>query len=145
MLRNTIKWEHNSIEVLGVYMYFYIKPINHHTYYNREALALVKNLQSLGVGATGNLGIDRANLQKAEYEKLKQTLSPSQEQNIQNAKVSFDSIMQDSSTQVQQTNIEAIQKNVSMQNSNEITNAAKEKIGATQLAELNKYILGFAA
>ena len=68
-------------------MYFYIKPINHHTYYNREALALVKNLQSLGVGATGNLGIDRANLQKAEYEKLQKTLSPSNEQNIQNAKI----------------------------------------------------------
>lgn len=124
-------------------MYFYIKPINHHTYYNREALALVKNLQSLGVGATGNLGIDRANLQKAEYEKLQKTLSPSNEQNIQNAKISFNTIMQDG---VQIQTLDQTQQPLKVeQNIAEISNAAKEKIGATQLAEINKKMLGIAA
>lgn len=124
-------------------MYFYIKPINHHTYYNREALALVKNLQSLGVGATGNLGIDRANLQKAEYEKLQKTLSPSNEQNIQNAKISFNTIMQDG---VQIQTLDQTQQPLKVeQNISEISNAAKEKIGATQLAEINKKMLGIAA
>ena len=51
-------------------MYFYIKPINNNTYYNRESLEVIKNLQSLGVGATGRLSTDRQNLQIAEYQNL---------------------------------------------------------------------------
>ena len=125
-------------------MYFYIKPINHHTYYNREALALVRNLQSLGVGATGNLGIDRANLQKAEYDKLQKTLSPSNEQNIQNAKISFDAMIQDGA-QAQIIEANAGQNAGVKSGASEIENATKEKTGATQLAEINKRMFGIAA
>ena len=98
MLKKVLKWEHSSIEVLGELcmraMYFYIKPINNNTYYNRESLELIKNLQSLGVGATGRLSTDRQTLQIAEYQKLKQTLGPSNEQRIQNAPVQFDTMLQ---------------------------------------------------
>ena len=66
-------------------MYFKIKPINNNTYYNRESLELIKNLQSLGLNATGRLSADRQTLQVAEYQKLKQTLAPTNEQKIQNA------------------------------------------------------------
>ena len=125
-------------------MYFYIQPINNNTYYNRDALELIKNLQSLGVGATGRLSTDRQTLQIAEYEKLKQTLGPSNEQRIQNAPVQFNTMLQNGG---QQQTVQAMsaQNNADLQGISEITNAATEQTGATQLAELNKYMLGIAA
>lgn len=125
-------------------MYFYIKPINNNTYYNRESLELIKNLQSLGVGATGRLSTDRQTLQIAEYQKLKQTLGPSNEQRIQNAPVQFDTMLQ-AGAQPQAAEAMAGQNAISVQGISEISNAAKEQTGATQLAELNKYMLGIAA
>lgn len=124
-------------------MYFYIKPINNNTYYNKEALSVIKNLQSLGVGATGRLSTDRQTLQMAEYEKLKQILSPTNEQKIQNAEVPFNAII----------NNGAVENNTAMaqvaagtqNNNNEVANAAKEQTGATQLAELNKLMHNIAA
>ena len=125
-------------------MYFYIQPINNNTYYNRDALELIKNLQSLGVGATGRLSTDRQTLQIAEYEKLKQTLGPSNEQRIQNAPVQFDTMLQNGGQQ-QAVQAMSAQNNADLQGISEITNAATEQTGATQLAELNKYMLGIAA
>ena len=80
-------------------MYFKIKPINNNTYYNRESLELIKNLQSLGLNATGRLSADRQTLQVAEYQKLKQTLAPTNEQKIQNAETQFSTIMQTGSVE----------------------------------------------
>ncbi len=121
-------------------MYFYIKPINNNTYYNRESLEVIKNLQSLGVGATGRLATDRQNLQIAEYQKLKQTLGPSTEQRIQNAETPFSAMM----SQQPVDNVEPVQA-IGTNNQQEISQAVEQKTGATQLGELNKYMLGIAA
>ena len=115
-------------------MYFYIQPINNNTYYNRDALELIKTLQSLGVGATGRLSTDRQTLQIAEYEKLKQTLGPSNEQRIQNAPVQFNTMLQNRGQQ-QAVQAMSAQNNADLQGISEITNAATEQTGATQLAD----------
>lgn len=123
-------------------MYFYIKPINNNTYYNRESLEVIKNLQSLGVGATGRLSTDRQNLQIAEYNKLKQTLAPTNEQKIQEAPVQFDTMLKEggqTQTVSQSANSEPIQDN------QEVKIAVDNKIGATQLAKLNKMMHNIAA
>lgn len=126
-------------------MYFQIKPINNNTYYNREALELIKNLQSLGVSATGRLSTDRQTLQVAEYEKLKQTLAPSNEQRIQNAETPFSAIMQTGAVEnTESTNIQS-QAASGSSAAKEIYQAAQNQTGATQLAELKKYQLGIAA
>ena len=124
-------------------MYFKIKPINNNTYYNRESLELIKNLQSLGLNATGRLSTDRQTLQVAEYQKLKQTLSPTNEQIIQNAPVQFGTMLQESNQVQEETAQTAIVGAV--QNTSEIKQAVEQRTGATQLAELNKYQLGIAA
>lgn len=123
-------------------MYFKIKPINNNTYYNRESLELIKNLQSLGLGATGRLSADRQTLQVAEYEKLKQTLEPTSEQRIQNAEVSFDTMIGQNAV-IEGANSQ-VQSGVNP-TTQEISQAVKNQTGATQLAELNKYQLGIAA
>lgn len=126
-------------------MYFKIKPINNNTYYNRESLELIKNLQSLGLNATGRLSADRQTLQVAEYQKLKQTLAPTNEQKIQNAETQFSTIMQTGSVEAN-NNITTQAMQVQASNSTqEIAQAVENKTGATQLAELKKYQLGLAA
>lgn len=126
-------------------MYFQIKPINNNTYYNRESLELIKNLQSLGVNATGRLSTDRQTLQIAEYQKLKQTLTPTNEQKIQNAETPFSTIMQTGSVEQNNNTIQAMQVQSSVDNTQEISQAVENKTGATQLAELKKYQLGLVA
>ena len=126
-------------------MYFKIKPINNNTYYNRESLELIKNLQSLGLNATGRLSADRQTLQVAEYQKLKQTLAPTNEQKIQNAETQFSTIMQTGSVEAN-NNITTQAMQVQASNSTqEIAQAVENKTGATQLAELKKYQLGLVA
>ena len=122
-------------------MYFYIKPINNNTYYNRESLEVIKNLQSLGVGATGRLSIDRQNLQIAEYNKLKQTLAPTNEQKIQEAPIQFDTMLKEGG-QIQGVTQKEIQESFDNQ---EVKMAADNKLGATQLAKLNKLMHNIAA
>ena len=127
-------------------MYFQIKPINNNTYYNRESLELIKNLQSLGVSATGRLSTDRQTLQVAEYQKLKQTLAPTNEQKIQNAETPFSAIMQTGSVEANNNSaIQATQAQSATNNTQEIAQAIENKTGATQLAELKKYQLGLVA
>lgn len=130
-------------------MYFQIKPINNNTYYNRESLELIKNLQSLGVSATGRLSTDRQTLQVAEYQKLKQTLAPTNEQKIQNAETPFSAIMQTGSVEANNNPTtqatQAMQAQSSTNSTQEIAQAVENKTGATQLAELKKYQLGLAA
>lgn len=127
-------------------MYFKIKPINNNTYYNRESLELIKNLQSLGLNATGRLSADRQTLQVAEYQKLKQTLAPTNEQKIQNAETQFSTIMQTGSVEANNNiTTQAIQVQSSTNSTQEIAQAVENKTGATQLAELKKYQLGLAA
>ena len=126
-------------------MYFKIKPINNNTYYNRESLELIKNLQSLGLNATGRLSAGRQTLQVAEYQKLKQTLAPTNEQKIQNAETQFSTIMQTGSVEANNnTTTQAMQVQAS-NSTQEIAQAVENKTGATQLAELKKYQLGLAA
>ena len=126
-------------------MYFKIKPINNNTYYNRESLELIKNLQSLGLNATGRLSADRQTLQVAEYQKLKQTLAPTNEQKIQNAETQFRTMMQTGSVEANNnTTTQAMQVQAS-NSTQEIAQAVENKTGATQLAELKKYQLGLAA
>lgn len=122
-------------------MYFYIKPINNNTYYNRESLEVIKNLQSLGVNATGRLSTDRQNLQIAEYNKLKQTLEPTNEQKIQEAPVQFDTMLKEGG---QTQGVEQTSNNGLFDNQ-EVKIAVDNKIGATQLAKLNKMIHNIAA
>lgn len=124
-------------------MYFKIKPINNNTYYNRESLELIKNLQSLGLNATGRLSADRQTLQVAEYQKLKQTLAPTNEQKIQNAETQFSTIMQFGN--VQNNANQVMESQVATNNKQEIAQAVENKTGATQLAELKKYQLGLVA
>ena len=119
--------------------------INNNTYYNRESLELIKNLQSLGLNATGRLSADRQTLQVAEYQKLKQTLAPTNEQKIQNAETQFSTIMQTGSVEANNnTTTQAMQVQAS-NSTQEIAQAVENKTGATQLAELKKYQLGLAA
>lgn len=125
-------------------MYFKIKPINNNTYYNRESLELIKNLQSLGMNATGRLSTDRQTLQVAEYEKLKQTLGPTNEQ-IQNAETPFSAIMQTGNAEIGSNSEQAMQTQSTLNSTQEISQAVENKTGATQLAELKKYQLGLVA
>lgn len=122
-------------------MYFYIKPINNNTYYNRESLEVIKNLQSLGVGATGRLSVDRQNLQIAEYNKLKQTLTPTNEQKIQEAPIQFDTMLKEGG-QIQGVTQKETKESFDNQ---EVKMAADNKLGATQLAKLNKLMHNIAA
>ena len=126
-------------------MYFKIKPINNNTYYNRESLELIKNLQSLGLNATGRLSADRQTLQGAEYQKLKQTLAPTNEQKIQNAETQFSTIMQTGSVEANNNTTTQTMQVQASNSTQEIAQAVENKTGATQLAELKKYQLGLAA
>ena len=126
-------------------MYFKIKPINNNTYYNRESLELIKNLQSLGLNATGRLSADRQTLQVAEYQKLKQTLAPTNEQKIQNAETQFSTIMQTGSVEANNNTTTQTMQVQASNSTQEIAQAVENKTGATQLAELKKYQLGLAA
>lgn len=126
-------------------MYFKIKPINNNTYYNRESLELIKNLQSLGLNATGRLSADRQTLQVAEYQKLKQTLAPTNEQKIQNAETQFSTIMQTGNVEANNNTTTQAQVQSSTNSTQEIAQAVENKTGATQLAELKKYQLGLVA
>ena len=126
-------------------MYFKIKPINNNTYYNRVSLELIKNLQSLGLNATGRLSADRQTLQVAEYQKLKQTLAPTNEQKIQNAETQFSTIMQTGSVEANNNTTTQTMQVQASNSTQEIAQAVENKTGATQLAELKKYQLGLAA
>ena len=126
-------------------MYFKIKPINNKTYYNLESLELIKNLQSLGLNATGRLSTDRQTLQVAEYQKLKQTLAPTNEQKIQNAETQFSTIMQTGNVEANNNTTTQAQVQSSTNSTQEIAQAVENKTGATQLAELKKYQLGLVA
>ena len=118
-------------------MYFSIKPINNSAYYNRDTLSVIKNLQSLGEGATGNMVYDRQNLQIAEYEKIKNTLSPANEQRIQKASTSFGSLI-NSSPESFQLQPMKMSKDVPQTPIN-------NQVGASQLAEINKIMHGLVA
>jgi len=121
-------------------MYFYIKPINNNTYYNSDTLSVIKNLQSLGIKPTGRPTYDRQQLQIAEYEKLKATLKTSDEQKIQNAQVSFDNMMQETTA----GNYAPVEK-ADQEAKKQVSTALSNQLGATQIALLKKYQLGIVA
>jgi len=128
---------------------------------DKELLEVVRRLQSLGVAPTGNLVVDRQRLQKAEFQKKQITLASNSEvnlnriqgsendfsstfngiKNIQTAqkadKVNFNSSFRDN-------NNSGIAVNLGILNdSDKISSKTRpEMIGASQIAEWNKFELG---
>lgn len=131
---------------------------------NREALEVIRRLQSLGVTPTGNISIDKQRLQKAELEKRQSTLATNSEQNltrIQGTNNDFSSTLNNVGNQIQtiggaqETQAIGLIKDTNTINNSfgvQISEQAQsnknigyEMIGATQLAELNKIKLGLIA
>lgn len=130
---------------------------------NREALEIIRRLQSLGVTPTGNMTIDKQSLQKAELQKKQNTLASNSEQNlnsIQGTNKDFSSTLNNISGN-QSVKTEGIQETGFIKNNETLGNSfgiqrtkseqhpranqEYEMQGATQLAELNKLKLGLIA
>ncbi len=111
-----------------------VAPIGSNQYnIDYQSLEVIRRLQSLGINPTGNLNADRQTLQKAEYIKRQNTLSANNVQNLNNLEGSgfafsdtLNSINQ--STQTSTNNTNTVQPN--------------QRIGASQIAMLNRYQLG---
>ena len=95
-----------------------------------QQLEVMRRLQSLGIAPTGNLSVDRQTLQKAEYVKRQNTLSANNVQNLSN--------LEGSGLAFKDT----LQSVNSTSTSNDTAVYAHNQIGATQIAELNRYRLG---
>ncbi len=138
-------------------MYYKIQPLVNTSskYYDKEALSLIRNMQSLGMEPTGRLTNDRQTLQMAEYAKAKDTLSLSNTQRLENATTSFDSMVSPQNVEethsVAQTALtnEVAQMQATKQtgstNNNEMQVEAIQRTGATQLGKENKVMHGLAA
>lgn len=101
---------------------------------NYQELEVMRRLQSLGINPTGNLTTDRQILQKAEYAKRQNTLAVNNTQNLSNLEgtgFAFNDTLNSLgyTNSAQQNNTSAIAYNT-------------QQLGATQIAELNKYRLG---
>lgn len=121
---------------------------------NLQELEIMRRLQSLGIQPTGNLSTDRQILQQAELAKKQQTLATNSAQNL----TRINGTSNDFSTAL--SNISGVQdnsKNGLIEN-NETTRSfnsqniqqsnnllAQKMIGASQIAELNKWKLGLIA
>lgn len=121
------------------------------SYTNNDYLRTVRNLQSLGVDASGNPSYDRQNLQVAEYSK-RQDLLANPTTALNNAQVNFQSTI----SQMQNIgNVSPTQPvgNVNATNSTQAVSPSsdatkiypEQQVGATQLGELNKIRLGIVA
>lgn len=133
-----------------------VYPVNsiNHNQMNLQELEIMRRLQSLGIQPTGNLSTDRQILQQAELAKKQQTLATNSAQNL----TRINGTSNDFSTAL--SNISGVQdnsKNGLIEN-NETTRSfnsqniqqsnnllAQKMIGASQIAELNKWKLGLIA
>lgn len=98
--------------------------------YNYEQRKLIRTLQSLGVDSSGNYGLDRHLLQRAEYAKLKSTLSAQSEQNLNK--------LNDSGQSFYDTISASLKTNKPEYSLSSDTSTS----GANQIALLNRYQLG---
>lgn len=127
--------------------------------YNTDYLKTVRNLQSLGVAPTGNDTHDRQNLQVAEYDKKKDTLSGSNAASLGNAQTNFQATIQqvqgangvngvqgvNSSNAISGLSASSVIQPTQATDTSNQTSLAEQQIGATQLGELNKLKLGLIA
>lgn len=94
-----------------------------------QELEVMRRLQSLGINPTGNISADRQTLQKAEYVKRQNTLAVNNTQNLNNLEgtgFAFKDIL----------------NTVNTSETTNTNNSVNQQIGATQIAELNRYRLG---
>ena len=121
---------------------------------NLQELEIMRRLQSLGIQPTGNLSTDRQILQQAELAKKQQTLATNSAQNLTringtsndfSTALSNISGVQDNSKNGLIENNETI-RSFNSQNIQQSNNLLAQKmIGASQIAELNKWKLGLIA
>lgn len=127
MVYNTCR-ESTTITNLKVIM---VSPIGlNQNNISYQELEVMRRLQSLGINPTGNITTDRQTLQKAEYIKRQNTLAASNTQSLNNLEgtgFAFKDILNNVNT---------------AESSNSNNHTATQQIGATQIAELNRYRLG---
>ena len=134
-------------------MYSPINSINQNQV-SLQDLEIIRRLQSLGIQPTGNIATDRQILQQAELIKKQQTLATNSEQNlsrIEGTPKDFSTTLwyvgglQDTSKNglIENSETKRSFKSQSIQQYNNM-NPAK-MVGATQIAELNKWKLGLIA
>jgi len=133
-----------------------VYPVNsiNHNQMNLQELEIMRRLQSLGIQPTGNLSTDRQILQQAELAKKQQTLATNSAQNLTringtsndfSTALSNISGVQDNSKNGLIENNETI-RSFNSQNIQQSNNLLAQKmIGASQIAELNKWKLGLIA
>ena len=137
-----------------------VSAINSLTPYpqDREALEVARRLQSLGLEPSGNYAVDRQRLQTAEVQKRQITLASNSEVNLtklEGTDNNFASALKNLEIN-RMSDIAKLDQEIGLINAKssyrlniaDLTekNSAQDKmVGATQLAQLNKYKLGLIA
>lgn len=136
----------------GLEMVSSVSSINKYPIVNYEELEVVRRLQSLGVAPSGNLAVDRQNLQVAELQKKQMTLASNSEVNLNRIagsgrdfsatikNIAKSDVLNDSIGQ--ETGLNNVN---GLNSSSESVRLQYEMKGANQIAELNKFRLGLIA